>query len=57
MLLDYVLNYRDGLLRETFVRTCRQFAGNLGKGLEGVDPENDFILLPGRTEPEDEEAS
>ena len=55
--LDYVLNYRDGLLRETFVRTCRQFAGNLGKGLEVVDPENDFILPPGKTESEDEEAS
>lgn len=57
LLLDYVLNYRDGLLRETFVRTCRQFARNLGKGLEGVDPENEFILPPGKTEPEDEEAS
>lgn len=51
--LDHVLNYRDGLLRETFVRTCRQFASNLGAGLEAVDPDNDFILPPGKTEAEE----
>ena len=51
---DYVLIYRDGLLRETFIRGCRQFARNVEKGLEQVDPENDFVLPPGKTEPEDE---
>jgi Putative bacterial sensory transduction regulator len=51
---DYVLIYRDGLLRETFVRGCRQFARNVEKGLEQVDPENDFVLPPGKTESEDE---
>ena len=55
LLFDYILNYRDGLLRETFIRSCRQFARNLEKGLELVDPENDFVLPPGKTEPEDEE--
>jgi hypothetical protein len=55
LLLDYMLNYRDGLLRATFIRSCRQFAGNLGKGIQLVDPDNDFILPPGKTEPEDEE--
>ena len=52
--LDSVLIYRDGLLRETFVRGCRQFARNVEKGLEQVDPENSFILPPGKTESEDE---
>ena len=52
--LDYVLIYRDGLLRETFVRGCRQFARNVEKGLEQVDPENNFVLPPGKTEIEDE---
>ena len=52
--LDYVLIYRDGLLRETFVRGCRQFARNVEKGLEHVDPENNFILPPGKTESEGE---
>jgi hypothetical protein len=56
LLFDYILNYRDGLLRETFIRSCRQFARNLERGLELVDPENDFVLPPGKTEPKNEEA-
>lgn len=52
--LDYVLIYRDGLLRETFIRGCRQFARSVEKGLEQVDPENSFVMQPGKTEPEDE---
>ena len=52
--LDYVLIYRDGLLRETFIRGCRQFAKNVEMGLEQVDPENNFVVRPGNTEPEDE---
>ena len=52
--LDYVLIYRDGLLRETFIRGCRQFARTVEKGLEQVDPENNFVLPPGNTEPQDE---
>ncbi len=54
--LDCVLNYRGGLLRENFVRACRQFAASLAKRLERVDPDNDFIWPPGKTEPADEEA-
>jgi Putative bacterial sensory transduction regulator len=54
--IDYVLNFRDGLLRETFIRTCRQFPRNIEHGLKKVDPECDFILPPGKTEPEDEES-
>lgn len=54
LVIDYVVNFRDGLLRETFIRTCRQFARNIERGLNQVDPENDFVLLPGKTESEDE---
>lgn len=54
LMMDYVFNFRDGSLRETFIRTCRQFASNIERGLSKVDPDNDFILLPGKTEPEDE---
>ena len=53
LLFDYILNYRDGLLRETFIRSCRQFARSLDRGLELVDPDNDFVLPPGKTEQED----
>lgn len=56
LVMDYVVNFRDGLLRETFIRTCRQFANNIERGLSKVDPDNDFVLPPGKTEPEDEES-
>ena len=52
--IDYAINFRDGILRETFIRTCRQFASNIERALNKVDPDNDFVLLPGKTEPEDE---
>ena len=57
LFLDHVLIYRDGLLRETFVRGCRQFSRNIQRGMQKVDPENDVVLPPGQTEPEDEPAS
>ncbi len=49
-----LLNFRDGLLRETLIRSCRQFANNIERGLNLTDPESVFLLLPGQTEPEDE---
>lgn len=54
LVMDNVLNFRDGLLRETFIRTCRQFASNIERGLNKVDPDNDVVLPPGETEPENE---
>ena len=53
---DCIVNYRDGLLRETFIRTCRQFTRTIEKGLAQVDADNTFVLPPGKTEPEEEEA-
>ena len=52
--LDHALMYRDGLLRETFVRGCRQFAKAVEKGLDQVDPEGSFILPPGKSQAQDE---
>lgn len=52
--IDHVLNYRDGLLRETFIRGCRQFARSIEKGLAQVDSENNFVLQPGETESQHE---
>jgi len=57
LMLDHVLIYRDGLLRENFIRACRQFARNCQRGIETVDPENDVVLQPGSTESEDHQAS
>ena len=53
--LDHALMYRNGLLRETFVRGCRQFARTVEKGIDQVDPEYSFILPPGKTEAHDEQ--
>ena len=53
--LDHALVYRDGLLRETFVRGCRQFAKAVEKGIDQVDPDYSFILPPGRREAQDQE--
>ncbi|MDD5030665.1 MAG: YbjN domain-containing protein [Rhodoferax sp.] len=52
--IDYALNFRGGLLRETFIRVCRQFSSNIERGLDKVDAVNDYVLPPGETEPEDE---
>ena len=53
---DCIVNFRDGVLRETFIRTCRQFSKNIEKGLSQVNVDDTFVLRPGKTEPEDEEA-
>lgn len=52
--IDYVLNYRDGVLRETFIRGCRQFARNIERGLADIDLHSNFVLPPGKTENETE---
>ena len=51
--LDYALMYWDGLLRETFVRGCRQFARSVEKSIAQADPPGGFILPPGETEAND----
>ena len=57
LLLDHVLSYRSGLLRENVIRGCRQFARNIARGLGKTDPDNKVVLLPGQTESEDEAAA
>ena len=52
---DHVLNFRNGLLRETFVRGCRQFIASIDKGLRTYDPDFEIILPPGKTEALDSE--
>lgn len=54
MYFDHVLIFRDGLLRENFVRACRQFAKAVETGLQEADPDNHFVLMPGQTESENE---
>ncbi len=51
---DHALNCRDGILRENFIRACRQFSTNIEMGLRATDPDRQFILQPGQTEDEAE---
>ena len=51
---DHTLNCRDGLLRENFIRACRQFSTNIEMGLRATDSDRQFVLQPGQTEAEDE---
>lgn len=54
LMFDYALNFREGLLRETFIRSCRQFSSNIDRGLNKTGVSSDLVLSPGKTEPEDE---
>lgn len=51
--LDHVINFRDGMLRETFIRSCRQFSRTLEVAMMELDPKNDLVLRPGEVETED----
>ena len=53
--VDHAINYRDGLLRQNFIRVCRLFAKNIECGIAKVDPEHKFVLPPGRAETESQE--
>ena len=50
---DCIVNYRDGVLRETFIRTCRQFTRNIENGLAKFDIDNIFVLPPEKPEAEE----
>lgn len=53
--IDHVLSYRDGMLRETFIRGCRQFSASIGRAITEIDPDNELIMPPGKMESEDEQ--
>ena len=48
--IDYSLIFRDGLLRESFIRTCRQFCANVKDGLKEIDHDGALLLVPGEEE-------
>lgn len=54
--MDHALSFRDGLLRETLVRVCRNFAKSVETTLDAADPDGHLVLSPGTTEPADESA-
>lgn len=54
--IDHVINYRDGILQATFIRSCRQFSRTIETAMQELDPEHLIVLLPGQTESEDAES-
>lgn len=50
LMFDHVINFKSGLLRETFIRAVRQFARNVERGIARVDIEEVFLLKPGEVE-------
>jgi len=48
--VDYSLLYRDGLTRETFIRTCRTFNQNISRAMNELDPDDSIVLAPGEDE-------
>lgn len=43
--IDHILNYRDGLLRENFIRVSRNFSAIISKSIREHDPEQ-LLLVP-----------
>ena len=55
LIFDHALNYRDGVLRENFIRASRQFSTSIKTGLHSYDNDNVIALPPGRQEESDTE--
>ena len=55
LIMDHVLNYRDGMLKETFIRGCRQYSGSIEKSISEPDPDYKVLRRLNETEPEDVE--
>jgi hypothetical protein len=53
--VDHALLYRDGLTRESFIRTCRVFNDSLTRAMSELDPDGSILLAPGETEDSDQE--
>ena len=48
--IDHMIPCRSGIIRENFVRTCRQFSRNIVAAINEHDPDNQIILNPGEVE-------
>ena len=42
--IDHIINFRGGLLRETFVRVCRNFALTVHNSIRDHDPNYEILL-------------
>ena len=42
--IDHAISYRDGMLKETFIRGCRNFSSVVEKAINDLDPEYKVIM-------------
>lgn len=43
----YFMHFRDGMLLEHFIRTCRDFPIDVKESIRSVDPDGSWLLPPG----------
>lgn len=51
--IDHVLCYRSGILKETFIRGCRQYSLAICHSISEIDPDYKVLLPLGESESED----
>ena len=52
LIIDHVLCFRSGLLKETFIRGCRHYSSAIISSIKQIDPETKILVPLGETEPE-----
>ena len=53
LIIDHVLCYRSGILKETFIRGLRQYSSAICNSISEIDPDYKVLMPLGATEPED----
>lgn len=55
LIIDHVLCYRSGILKETFVRGCRQYCFAIGHSINEIDPEYKVLMPLGESQKDEAE--
>lgn len=53
--MTHVINYRNGLLTETLIRSCRQYSGGISLAIDEFDPDYKILMRLTETESVEEE--
>ena len=48
--IDHVLNFRSGLLKESFIRGCRQYSSTVESSIKQLDPHYNLLMPLGEVE-------
>ena len=52
LIIDHVLCFRSGLLKETFIRGCRHYSSAIVSSIKQFDSESNILVPLGKTEPQ-----